>query len=125
MTEAGYHAETTEEIIIIDETLCTAPAVKRFGCILALAMTTAGSVAGQVGDALTAIGDPTGAVLSTIGGTAEGLGEMVCGGKVPIKRKLIPKPRFLRPQNWKLPEQHLGRIIRKFGGGRFGGWRLS
>jgi Transglutaminase-like superfamily len=122
-TEEGYHSQSTEQLIIINQMLRTAPAVKRFGCIVALAMTTAGSVVAQIGEGLTAIGDPTGAVLITIGEAGGGLGEMACGGKIPIKRKLILKPRFPRPQSWKLPESPWIKKIGPFGGGRFGKWR--
>jgi hypothetical protein len=124
MTEAGYHTSAIEKQIQLNQTLRTTPAVRRFGCQLAVAYTLVGGTAAQVGESLTAIGNPAGAVLSIAGELAseEKLADMLCGGKlnVWVKGGKLPK---LRPQNWKIPVPPWVKKIGPFGGGRFGKWR--
>ncbi len=71
----GGHQEQAEYGIITATRTSQAAKWRQYGCALAVVV---GGVTGQVGEGMTAVGEPTGVILTTVGEGMEALGELGC-----------------------------------------------
>lgn len=92
-TESGGHAEGVEYATGVAERASWQVRVRKLACTLAIVASSAG---GQIGEAMVAAGDASGAVLITIGGLIEAIGECPPGPKVP-RAPMRPVPGFGLP----------------------------